>query len=144
MHVEALGHVALWVKDLHRAEEFYAGVLGLTVSGHMGDGMTFLRIGDDRFQDIALMQQADGSAQRGRIGLDHIALRIGSSLDDLRNAAAHLRAHDIATKGPIDHTWSASLYLADPDGNGIELYVDRSDVWRSTPDFTPTAVPLSI
>lgn len=141
MKIDCLGHVALNVRDLSRSEAFYAGVLGLPVSGRMGDDMVFFRLSPDRFQDLALAHVGD-EQQLGRVGLDHVAFRVGSSLADLRAAQEQLHALGIAVTGPVDHTWSASVYLSDPDGNGIELYVDQSDVWRSDPQFVPTAKPF--
>lgn len=137
--VKELGHVALRVRDLRRSEAFYAGVLGLPVSGHMGADMTFFRVGDGRFQDLALMQLDAGRADHSSVGLDHVAFSVGDSAEELRAVKARLVAQGIAVKGPVDHTWSLSLYLADPDGNGIELYVDQSDHWKHDRDFTPTA-----
>ncbi|MYJ02229.1 MAG: VOC family protein, partial [Chloroflexi bacterium] len=44
----------------------------------------------------------------------------------------------------IDHTVSQSLYLNDPDGNGVELYVDGSDVWKTDPQAVAGGVPLEL
>ena len=41
-------------------------------------------------------------------------------------------AAGIVTK-PVDHEVTKSLYFEDPDGNGVEVYVDASDVWRQEP-----------
>jgi catechol 2,3-dioxygenase len=43
-----------------------------------------------------------------------------------------------------DHTVSQSIYITDPDGNWIEVYVDVSDVWRSDPQAVATVAPLSL
>ena len=46
---------------------------------------------------------------------------------------------------PIDHDVTKSLYINDPDGNGIELYVDVSDAWRTDPDaLVRTFAPLEL
>ena len=137
-----MGHVALAVTDLARSEAFYSGVLGMSVAGRMGERMTFFRVSADRFQDLALTEVGVDGRPRPTVGLDHVGFRIGNTLTELRAAQRHLQAHGIDVTGPIDHTWSVSLYLADPDGNGVELYVDQSEVWKSDPLFTPTAKPL--
>jgi catechol-2,3-dioxygenase len=139
VRIDALGHVALVVRDLRRAEDFYGRVLGMTASGRMGDDMTFFRVADDRFQDLALTYSARGGPGDRGDGLDHVAFRIQGSLEELRAAQAQLQALGIVTQGPFDHGWSASVYFADPDGNRIELYVDRSEAWRTDPNFTPTS-----
>jgi catechol 2,3-dioxygenase len=43
-----------------------------------------------------------------------------------------------------DHTVTRSIYVRDPDGNGIELYVDASDVWRTDPQTVATMVPMTL
>jgi catechol 2,3-dioxygenase len=43
-----------------------------------------------------------------------------------------------------DRTVSESIYIEDPDGNWIEIYVDVSDVWRSDPQAVATVAPLSL
>ena len=43
-----------------------------------------------------------------------------------------------------DHTVSESIYVEDPDGNWVELYVDVSDVWRSTPQAVATVKQLAL
>jgi len=43
---------------------------------------------------------------------------------------------------PIDHEVTKSLYFEDPDGNGVELYVDASDAWRQDPQRVAQLQPL--
>jgi len=55
-------------------------------------------------------------------------------LDELRRAKAELEKAGVAITGMSDHTVSKSLYLADPDGNEVELYVDADPVvWGKNP-----------
>ena len=73
-------------------------------------------------------QAAPPPPPRGRrIGLYHVGWCIGDSDDDLRAAKAQLEAAGIEIEGMSDHWISHSLYLRDPDGNEIELYVDVPD-----------------
>jgi catechol-2,3-dioxygenase len=68
------------------------------------------------------------------VGLYLVALRIGHSLEELRAAKAHLEAHGVEELRLRDHTVSQSIYLNDPDGNGLELYVDADPgIWRKDP-----------
>ena len=64
-------------------------------------------------------------------------------LDELREAKAKLEAAGIQTN-PIDHEVTKSLYFDDPDGNGIELYVDASDAWRKDPQRVAQLMPLEL
>ena len=64
----------------------------------------------------------------------HIGIKVGDSLDELRTAKRELESAGIAIDGMSDHTVSQSLYLQDPDGNEVELYVDADEaVWKNNP-----------
>lgn len=142
MKIQALGHVVVQVSDRARAEAFYAGVLGLKLCARLDENgmkMAFFTLGDHH--NFAVSEVAPGPA--GVSGLHHVAFRIGDSLDTLRAAKAELDALGVPTT-PIDHEVSKSLYLADPDGNGVELYVDVSDVWRTDPQRVAHAVPMEL
>ena len=57
----------------------------------------------------------------------------------------HLEAHDIADLRLRDHRVSQSIYLSDPDGNHLELYVDADpSVWREDPAAVATSVRLEL
>ncbi|MEJ2132117.1 MAG: VOC family protein [Gammaproteobacteria bacterium] len=58
--------------------------------------------------------------------LVHIAFRVGSYAQ-LREAHATLEAHGIPIQATIDHVNQRSIYFRDPEGNGLELYYERSD-----------------
>ena len=62
----------------------------------------------------------------------HIALKIGDDIEDLRKAKQWLERKGITITGSADHTVSKSLYITDPDGIEIELYVDADQsVWKN-------------
>jgi catechol 2,3-dioxygenase len=81
--------------------------------------------------------------QRAQV-LARVAFKIGDSTDELRQAKAHLDALGIEIVMMADRTVSESIYIEDPDGNWIEIYVDVSDVWRSDPQAVATVAPLSL
>jgi catechol 2,3-dioxygenase len=131
-----IGHVHLKVADLERALTFYAGVLGLEVTQRLGDSAAFLAAGDYHHH-IALntWESLGGSPPPpGTTGLYHTAI-----VYPTRAALAHalqrvLRAH-IPLEGAADHGVSQTIYLRDPDDNGVELYWDKpKDQWPRTPD----------
>jgi catechol 2,3-dioxygenase len=146
MKIQSLGHVVLRVTDRDRAEKFYGDVLGLPICARFDEGgfkMAFFTLGNHH--DFAVMEvSGDGSSRsETAIGLDHVAFNIGTTLDELREAKAKLDAAGIATK-PVDHEVTKSLYFEDPDGNGIEVYIDASDVWRREPERVAQAMPLEL
>jgi hypothetical protein len=58
------------------------------------------------------------------VGLYHFGLKVGDTDDELRAALARLQEAGVPLMGTADHGMTHSLYLADPDGNEIELYID--------------------
>ena len=146
MQIQALGHVVVRVTDCSRAERFYGEVLGLPICARYdedGMRMTFFTLGNHH--DFAVMEVSgeDGAGGPAAVGLHHVAFKIGSNLDDLREAKTKLEAAGIAVT-PVDHEVTKSLYFADPDGNGIEVYVDASDIWRKEPQRVAQLSPLEL
>ena len=144
-----VGHVVLRVSDLGRSTAFYCGVLGLreVARRDFGEGpMAFLSTGNAH-HDIALVEVGPGapaSSSRGP-GLHHFALRIGDDLGELREAERHLRGHGIGIQWSLDHRVSQGIYVADPDGHLIELYVDADpDLWRNDPSLVANSDPLAL
>jgi catechol 2,3-dioxygenase len=146
MKIKALGHVVLRVTDCGRAEEFYNGVLGLPICARLdehGTRMSFFSLGNHH--DFAVMEvSGEGSSDaESAVGLHHVAFKIGDDIAQLREAKALLEAAGVALR-PIDHEVTKSLYFADPDGNGVELYVDASDIWRREPQRVAQLSPLEL
>ena len=146
MQIQALGHVVLRVTDRARAEKFYNGVLGLPICARYDENgmkMAFFTLGNHH--DFAVMEvSGEGGAQsESAVGLDHVAFKIGSHLDDLREAKVKLEAAGLILD-PVDHEVTKSLYFKDPDGNGIEVYVDVSDAWRQDPQRVAQGAPLEL
>jgi catechol 2,3-dioxygenase len=69
-----------------------------------------------------------------RLGLYHIGIKVGDSLDELRAAKRELEAAGVPIEGMSDHRVSQSLYPRDPDGNEVEVYVDADEaIWKKDP-----------
>jgi catechol 2,3-dioxygenase len=146
MKISSLGHVVLRVTDRERAERFYNGLLGLPICARFDEGgfkMAFFSLGNHH--DFAVMEvSGEGSSQaESAVGLHHVAFKIGTTLDELREARSKLEAAGIAVT-PIDHDVTKSLYFADPDRNGIEVYVDVSDAWQRDPKRIANVKPLDL
>jgi catechol 2,3-dioxygenase len=145
MKIKSLGHVVLRVADRDRSERFYNGVLGLPLCARFdeqGMKMAFFSLGNHH--DFAVMEvKGDRSGNRTGSGLEHVAFNIGTTLDELREAKAKLEAAGISPR-PVDHEVTKSLYFEDPDGNGLEVYVDTSDVWRREPQRVAQLRPLEL
>ena len=134
-----VGHVHLKVADLQRALEFYSGVLGLQVTQRYGQGAVFLSAGGYHHH-IALntWESLRGSPPPpGSTGLYHSAI-VYPSRAALATALRRVLAAGIRLQGAADHGVSESIYLNDPDNNGVELYCDkpkekwpRGNNWRT-------------
>lgn len=147
IRVERVGHVVLKVRSLERSVPFYRDALGLREVARLGQRMVFFSATGDNHHDLALLQVGDSAMvpARDAVGLYHVALKIGDSLDALRAAKSHLEAHGVAIAGLSDHRVSQSIYLSDPDGNGLELYIDADpSVWRQNPAAVATVGPLEL
>ena len=124
-----IGHVHLRVADLDRATAFYRDVLGFTVTIYgpaFGMQAVFLAAGDYHHH-IALntWMSADGTPPpAGHTGLHHFAI-VYPNAQELGCAVQRLFDHEYSIDGAEDHGGTISVYLHDPDGNGIELYYDR-------------------
>ena len=66
---------------------------------------------------------------------------ITKSLDELSNAKKELTTLGIQINGMSDHTISQSIYISDPDGNEVELYVDDPNVdWENEPNLVMSPI----
>ena len=121
-----IGHVHLKVADLDRALRFYCDVLGFALTARYGPGAAFLSAGGYHHH-IALntWESLGGSPPPpGSTGLYHVAIRYPTRAT-LADALQRLERAGIPLQGAADHGVSESLYLTDPDQNGVELYCDR-------------------
>lgn len=140
-----IGNVYLRVPDLSRALGFYERLLGFKVIQNSG-GTVFLSPTGKPPHRIVLTESPKARPRpRGTTGLFHIAIRF-----PLRESLSHELRHVIDQKyrlhGFSDHGVSEAIYLADPDGNGVELYVDRprSDWPRDRGEIAMMTDPLDI
>ena len=144
MKINSLGHVVIRVTDLERSEAFYNGVLGLPICAYFDqDGMQMTSFTLGNHHDFAISKVKGDELSNQAPGLDHVAFCIRTEFDDLKEAKQLIDETGIACM-PIDHEVTKSLYIADPDGNGVELYIDASDAWRQEPQRVAQAVPLEL
>lgn len=123
-----IGRVRLSVADLGRALELYRDVLGLTVRREQGKAATLAVGSGESARELIVLEERPGISRRPirprTTGLYHVALLVPSRRE-LGRALLGLGHAGYSLRGMADHAVSESLYLDDPDGNGLEIYADR-------------------
>ena len=126
-----IGHVHLKVANLERALGFYSGILGFQIMQRLGNGAAFLSAGGYHHH-IALntWESLGGSPPpEGTTGLYHTAI-VYPTRAALAAALRRVLEAQIPLEGVADHGVSESVYLRDPDDNGVELYCDKPrELW---------------
>lgn len=116
--------VHLRVRDLEKTLEFYLDVLGLSET-RRGGASVFLSA---RKGTAPLLTLTADTHARSRLrttpGLFHVAV-LYPNRKELARVFRRVSEHRYPFQGFADHGVSEALYLADPEGNGIELYADR-------------------
>jgi catechol 2,3-dioxygenase len=116
-----IGAVHLTISNLDRSVAFYESRLGFAV--HRRD-VRKAALGAGGPDLLVLSESATAPRVRGTTGLYHFAILVPSRAD-LGRALRRLVDTRTVLQGASDHGVSEALYLADPDGNGIEIYRDR-------------------
>jgi catechol 2,3-dioxygenase len=136
MEVRELGHIVLYVSDLARSRRFYGDILGWKEIAQLG-AMGAMFSSGRTHHELLLLEvgpTATPPPPGRRLGLYHFGLKIGETDAELREALETLEREGVKIAGTADHTVTHSLYIADPDGNEIELYIDvQPEVWRDDP-----------
>lgn len=130
MRIHELGHVVLYVSNLTTSADFYKNTLGfkelhrdlhttLFSSGRTHHEMLLIEVGGKKEKEA-----------RPTPGLYHIGFKIGNSDEELKVALVELQQAGVTIVGSADHHVTHSLYILDPDGNELELYIDVDDSWK--------------
>lgn len=122
-----LVHVVYRTRRFEEMLSWYATVFGARIQ-YRNPALAFLTFDDEHhrfaFADLGVIRpDQDDKDDRGMIGVDHVAWEY-SSLRDLLENYAELKANGIVPYWAVHHGMSASLYYADPDGNQMEFTVD--------------------
>lgn len=126
-----LSSVRLAVTDLERSVPFYEAALGMRV--HERDATT-ARLGADTV--VLELVEERGAGRPGRqAGLFHVAFNYPTRAE-LAATLDRIASGGVPIEGASDHQSHEALYLADPDGNGLELAWDfPQEQWPSYSDM---------
>src|SRR5438105_10300850 len=108
MKAQYLGHVVFYVKDLDRSLAFYRDLLGFQEIGRVFEGKVAALTSGRTHHELPLIEvgSAPGPPTGAHRGLYHIGIKIGNSLDELRQAKAELDQAGIPIGGTSDRTVS--------------------------------------
>ncbi len=122
----SIGHIHLKVTDLDRALKFYRDLLGFELTTMYGDQAAFLSAGGYHHHIGLNTWHSKGGAPAPHrtAGLYHTAF-LYPTRKDLAQIVKRLIDEGYPISGASDHGVSETIYLNDPDGNGVELYRDR-------------------
>lgn len=121
-----LGYVALNVRDLELQSLFYQQVLGLQI---LTESQNQIDLGIGQTTLVRLIQTAQDGDVSQSYGLYHLAIVLPSR-EDLGTIFRHFIDNKVPLQGASDHGYSEAIYLADTEGNGIEIYCDLpQDTW---------------
>ena len=133
MKAHFLGHVVFYVEDIvnslkfYHENPFYAVALS---SGRTHHELLLIEVGS-----------APKPPTGHRLGLYHIGIKVGDSLEELTDVKRELIDLGILISGMSDHTVSQSIYISDPDGNEVELYVDDPNIdWKNEPNLVMSPI----
>lgn len=136
-----MGVVSLRVKDLNTQVAFYQSALGLRLRQRLADRVVLGSATDDL---LTLIAAPDARKVPGTAGLYHFALRVPTR-PDLARVLMHLAQTRTSLQGLSDHYVSEAIYLADAEGNGIEIYHDRpTATWFSDDQLHMGTVALDV
>ncbi|PZC47373.1 MAG: Catechol-2,3-dioxygenase [Chloroflexi bacterium] len=136
MEVKELGHIVLYVENLERSRKFYGEVLGWNEAARIGTRGAMFTSGRTH-HELLLLEVGEGATpipEGRRVGMYHFGLKVGESDDELRQALDELKKANVTIVGATDHGVTHSLYIEDPDGNELELYIDvQPAIWKEDP-----------
>ena len=130
--LQGILETALYADDLEAAEQFYTGVLGLTVYGRVAGRHLFFRCGQGMLlifnpAHTSREQTSVGGAAiplHGAVGAGHMAFAVAD--EDMGQWRERLRRHGVAVESEVDWPGGGhSIYMRDPAGNSVELASPR-------------------
>jgi catechol 2,3-dioxygenase len=120
-----LSHCGIYVNDVGRQVDFYTSVLGLVVSdrgvsGRSGTELAFLTAATDHHHQIVLIS---GRAPQGATTVNQLSFKV-ANIDELKAMFGRAKEAGVTVIRQVNHGNALSFYFADPEGNGLEVYID--------------------
>jgi catechol 2,3-dioxygenase len=143
MEFMRINHVGFRVSDMDASVRFYEEVLGLREVDALPDRSFVALSWGTELHDVALI--LDSAAAGGQGGVHHVAITLAGGTEELRAFAARAAAGGATIEMTMDHLVTRSVYVLDPDGNRIEVYVDMPKAqWEDVPHAILRGDPLQL
>jgi catechol 2,3-dioxygenase-like lactoylglutathione lyase family enzyme len=122
MPITGLGHTGFWVDDLDTMRDFYARVLGLTVTDEDPDqGIVFFSARPD-LEHHEFVLQRGRTAPPGSKLTHQVSWRV-DSVETILDFHRRFRAEGIEVQQEVSHGNAIGIYFFDPEGNRNEVYL---------------------
>ncbi len=131
---KGLGHLVIRVRDAQRSEDFYHNVLGLEVRNRSRGGKMIFFTSNPAIDHELAVAELDADAVGPfpeQVGLYHMAWEL-ADMEELKDAYQVVLENNVEIAGYGDHGDVKGLYIRDPDGIEIELFVAAPD-YEGTP-----------
>jgi len=120
-----LSHCGIYVQDVGKQVEFYERVLGLVVSDRgvsdrIGNEFAFMTAAAEHHHQVVFIS---GRAQQGVTTVNQLSFKV-SGLKELKAMYSRAREAGVREIRQINHGNALSFYMTDPEGNGVEVYID--------------------
>ena len=121
-HAPRLSHVGLYVTDVPKMIDFYTKVLGFVVSDGAPDGrITFLSRNPSDHHQVVLVRGRETELETPMV--QQVSFNVGT-LGNVQKAYKKVVAAGCEGIRPVSHGNAWSIYFDDPEGNGVEIYLD--------------------
>jgi|TARA_B100001146_G_C16103528_1_gene400461 catechol-2,3-dioxygenase len=117
-----LGHVGIYVNDIHKMREFYTKVIGLKIGDEDLDGRGICFLSSDpvaEHHEFVLMKGR--SSDQDTQLIQQMSFKV-SSIQDLREFKQIIEDEQLRIDRIVSHGNAFGMYFFDPEGNRVELY----------------------
>ena len=120
-----LSHCGIYVRDIGRQVDFYTRILGLVlsdrgVSSRLGTELAFLTAAGEHHHQLALIS---GRRPQDGTTVNQLSFKV-ADLDQLKEMFRRARDAGVREIRQVNHGNALSFYFADPEDNGVEVYMD--------------------
>ena len=117
-----LGHVGIYVNDIHKMRDFYTKVIGLKIGDEDldGRGICFLTADPVAEHHEFVLVKGRSSDQDTQL-IQQMSFKV-SSIQDLREFKQIIEDEHLRIDRIVSHGNAFGMYFFDPEGNRVELY----------------------